>query len=110
LQPPLTDSFLRDVLGVETELQGWSARLMVASSNGDELGWARVSVLLAEMSGEEEEWGSGAYPLCQCTFYSPQKSGDSILCVGSPAVDRVTGEAPPSCLQLGEDDDLSPKR
>jgi hypothetical protein len=55
-------------------------------------------VMLAEMSKKEEEWGSEAYPLRRCTFYSPQKSGDSILCVGSPAVDRVLGEAPPSCL------------
>jgi hypothetical protein len=63
-----------------------------------ELAGARVSVMLAEMSGEEEEWGSRAYPLRRCTFYSPQKSGDSILCVGSPVVDRVPAVAPPSCL------------
>jgi hypothetical protein len=66
--PPLTDSFLREVLGVEAELQELSARLRVASSDGDEHGRARVSVLLVEMSGEEEEWGSGAYPLRRCAF------------------------------------------
>jgi hypothetical protein len=36
--PSLTDSLLREVLGVEAELQGLSARLRVASSDGDEHG------------------------------------------------------------------------
>jgi hypothetical protein len=33
-RPPLIDSFLREVLGVEAELQGLSARLRVTSSDG----------------------------------------------------------------------------
>jgi hypothetical protein len=33
-RPPLIDSFLREVLGVEAELQGLMVRLRVSSSNG----------------------------------------------------------------------------
>jgi hypothetical protein len=31
-------------------------------------------VMLAEMSKKEEEWRSGAYPLCRCTFCSPRRA------------------------------------
>jgi hypothetical protein len=34
--PPLLDSFLQEVLGVDAELQSFSVRLRVASSDGDE--------------------------------------------------------------------------
>jgi hypothetical protein len=45
------------------ELQRYSDGLEVASSDGEDSAGARVSVMLAEMSKEEEEeWGSGAYP------------------------------------------------
>jgi hypothetical protein len=37
-RPPLTDSFLWEVQGIEAELQGLSARLQVASSDGDKHG------------------------------------------------------------------------
>jgi hypothetical protein len=35
-RPPLTDSFLWEVLGVEAELQSFLVRLRVASSDGDD--------------------------------------------------------------------------
>jgi hypothetical protein len=36
--PPLLDSFLLEFLGVDSELQSFSVRLRVASSDGDEHG------------------------------------------------------------------------
>jgi hypothetical protein len=63
-----------------------------------ELVGARVSVMLAEMSGEEEEWGSGAYPLRQVTFYRRQRSAAFILSVQEAAANRASAEAPPSCF------------
>jgi hypothetical protein len=54
--------------GASRRNSGWS----LAAARGT--AGARVSVMLAEMSKKEEEWGSGAYPLCQCTFYSPRRA------------------------------------
>jgi hypothetical protein len=36
-KPPLIDSFLREVLGAEAELQGLTVRLRVTCSDGEEL-------------------------------------------------------------------------
>jgi hypothetical protein len=56
------------------KLWRYSDGLEVASSDGEDSAGARVSVMLAEMSKEEEEWGSEAYPQRRCTFYSPRRA------------------------------------
>jgi hypothetical protein len=97
-RPPLSDSFLRDVLGVKTELQGWSARLMVASSNGDELDWARVSVTYRDGREREEEWHPRVSSWRWMNLYRPRKAAAFIESVHEAAANRAPGSSPPSCL------------
>jgi hypothetical protein len=59
------------------KLRRYSDGLEVASSDGEGSAGARVSVMLAEMSKEEEEWGSEAYPQRRCTLYSPRRAATS---------------------------------
>jgi hypothetical protein len=55
------------------ELRGYSDGLEVASSDGESSAGARVLVILAEMSKEEEEWGPELIHSVGAPFIAPEE-------------------------------------